>query len=456
PEPTLVVEAARAIYDVPIDAAMPSLAALAARRDLGSVLRNPDLVEPLLRRAVHANRRVAGGEAAGRLAALAGMGTVPGSPRIEALEILASWALPSGLDPVTGLWRPMEARPAAEAAAVLRTALPGLLTSGPDPVRGAAARAATALRIRESSPALLALLADRDRSGPARAEALRALDALDDDHLLEATRGAVGDPAEDVRIEGQRILARLRPAEAAPALDGVLGRGGRAERQAALAILGGLDDPKADAVLARWLDRLLAGEVAPDMQLDLLEASATRRDEAIRQKLQLYESRRPQDDPIARFREALAGGDAQRGRAVFSRTETECARCHMIRRSSGEGLGGEVGPDLTDVGARQPREYILESIVAPNRQIAQGFETVVVATADGRVSAGVLKGDDGTNLLLQTPEGFTLVIPKDQIEEQTRGASAMPEELTKALTKADLRDLVEFLASQKGQGLDPR
>ena len=81
---------------------------------------------------------------------------------------------------------------------------------------------------------------------------------------------------------------------------------------------------------------------------------------------------------------------------------------------------------------------------------------VVVATADGRVLAGVFKGDDGKNLLLQTPEGFTLVIPKDQVEDQTRGASAMPEELTKSLTKAELRDLVEFLANQKGQGLDPQ
>jgi quinoprotein glucose dehydrogenase len=128
----------------------------------------------------------------------------------------------------------------------------------------------------------------------------------------------------------------------------------------------------------------------------------------------------------------------------------------MIRKSNGEGLGGEVGPDLTDVGARQSREYILESIVAPSRQIAQGFDTVVVATTDGKLSAGLLQGDDGKNPLLKTPQGFTLIVPKDQIEEQTRGASAMPEELARIMTRSELRDLVEFLVNQKGQGIDPQ
>ncbi len=71
---------------------------------------------------------------------------------------------------------------------------------------------------------------------------------------------------------------------------------------------------------------------------------------------------------------------------------------------------------------------------------------MVVATDDGQVLSGVLKEDSPDQLRLMTPEGATLVIPKDTIEEQKRGVSAMPEDIIKNLSKAELRDLVEFLA----------
>ncbi len=62
------------------------------------------------------------------------------------------------------------------------------------------------------------------------------------------------------------------------------------------------------------------------------------------------------------------------------------------RGSGGETIGGEVGPDLSGIGARQNRAYLLESIIDPDKQIAQGFESVVLATSDGQVHTGVLRG----------------------------------------------------------------
>ena len=114
-------------------------------------------------------------------------------------------------------------------------------------------------------------------------------------------------------------------------------------------------------------------------------------------------SRSPSDDPLAPYLESLAGGDAARGAAILSgKAEVSCIRCHKI-----DGNGGEVGPDLTGIGKRQDRRYLLEAIVAPNRQIAKGFETLVIATSDGQVQSGILKEDDGTNLRLITAEGKT-------------------------------------------------
>ena len=48
-----------------------------------------------------------------------------------------------------------------------------------------------------------------------------------------------------------------------------------------------------------------------------------------------------------------------------------------------------------------------------------------------------------------TAEAKLIEIPKADIEERKRGASAMPEDLSKKLTRAELRDLVEFLAGLK-------
>jgi quinoprotein glucose dehydrogenase len=180
---------------------------------------------------------------------------------------------------------------------------------------------------------------------------------------------------------------------------------------------------------------------------DLLEAARKRSgsSEVVAAKLRRYEESLPKDDPLAAYGESLAGGDAERGAAILSgKAEVSCIRCHKI-----DGKGGEVGPDLTGIGKRQDRRYILEAIVAPNKQIAKGFETLIVATSDGQVQSGILKEDDGKNLYLITPEGKILAIAKADIEEQTRGASAMPEDILKQLSRSEIRDLVEYLASSK-------
>jgi quinoprotein glucose dehydrogenase len=61
----------------------------------------------------------------------------------------------------------------------------------------------------------------------------------------------------------------------------------------------------------------------------------------------------------------------------------------------------------------------------------------------------VLKGEDSKEVRLMTPEGALLTVPKKQIEERRTGKSAMPDDLTKHLTRREVRDLVEFLASLK-------
>ncbi len=85
----------------------------------------------------------------------------------------------------------------------------------------------------------------------------------------------------------------------------------------------------------------------------------------------------------------------------------------------------------------------------PNRQIAKGFETVVLTLQNGKVVSGVLKEDNVQEVKLITPEGESLVVAKKAIEERQTGKSAMPLDVIKHLSKSELRDLIEFLAGLK-------
>ncbi|HTK75034.1 MAG TPA: PVC-type heme-binding CxxCH protein, partial [Gemmataceae bacterium] len=124
-DPQLVLEAARAIHDVPISDAEPKLAAIIDR---------PSLSEGVARRALVANFRQGGPTNAAAVARFASRSDVSEPQRVEALELLGEWAKPSGRDRITGLWRPLPERPVAVAADAVKSVLPQLLR-GPDAVR---------------------------------------------------------------------------------------------------------------------------------------------------------------------------------------------------------------------------------------------------------------------------------------------------------------------------------
>jgi quinoprotein glucose dehydrogenase len=432
---SLVLEAARAINDVPIEAALPRLAGLVNRREM------PDA---LGYRVLNANFRLGKAENARAVARFAARRDVSEALRLEAIRELGDWSKPPGRDRVMGVWRPLPARPARLAADALRPALGGIF-SGPDRVRQEAARVAAKLGIKEVGPALLALAADRKRPAGVRVEAVRALAALKDARLEKAVKLALADGDARLRTEGRRVLALLRPAEALPALAKALEGGTTLDRQGAFAVLGEMKGAGAERLLGKWLDRLVAGKVPAEVRLDLVQAAERHRTPAIKGRLARYESARPKSEPFGKWRNCLVGGDAESGRRIFLyKSAVSCLRCHKV-----QGQGGEVGPDLTGIGARQKREYLLESIVEPNKQIAKGFETVILTLTSGKSVSGVLKKEDARVVHLMTPEGKLLVVPKSKIEERQAGKSAMPEDLIKHLSRSEMRDLVEFLASLK-------
>jgi quinoprotein glucose dehydrogenase len=217
------------------------------------------------------------------------------------------------------------------------------------------------------------------------------------------------------------------------------------EQQAAIHTLAKMGPP-ADPVMTGLLEQLLAGSLAPELQLDLLEAAGKRADAGVKQKLAKYNSSLSKTDPLATFRTSLHGGDAERGKAVFTGfAQTQCMRCHKIDKH-----GGDAGPDLSKISEKNPRQYLLEAIVSPSAKIAKGFETISVVTDDGKVFSGVIKSETDTHVHLVDIQGKPIAIAKASIEQRSKTPkSSMPEGMTKLLTRQQLRDLIEYLAQRK-------
>jgi len=255
---------------------------------------------------------------------------------------------------------------------------------------------------------------------------------------LKAESGAM-------RAEGRRLLARHEPARALPLLEAALDRGEQIEQQEALATLAEMKRTEATKLLTTWVHRLSAGDVPPALRLDVIEAALATKSADLSKLLKEYEARKPKNNPLAAWNEALEGGNAEAGRRIFfEKAEISCLRCHKIN-----GRGGDVGPDLSSIGVQQKRDYLLESIVDPNKQIAKGFETVILTLADGKIQSGILKSETKKEVRLMTPEGQVLTIRTDEIDQRSRGKSAMPEDIIRHLSRREVRDLVEFLAAQK-------
>ncbi|HMJ90996.1 MAG TPA: hypothetical protein VK530_14330, partial [Candidatus Acidoferrum sp.] len=448
--PVIVAEAARAINDIPIVDALPDLAYLIDEPDkilafpVGDV-DHPGPRDAVLRRVLNANSRVGDSNSALALATFAAATTAPEKARAEAIALLADWEKPSGRDRITGLWRPLPKRDATVAADALQPFLGELQKSKSNPIKLAATKAAGVLNITAEGFDALDVVKDKSAPSNVRVEALRSLANQNDARLAEAVNVALTDENEQVRKAATTIHAQLDPDEALAQLSKVLSAGTTAEKQNAFATLGSMNLPASDAILAEWANKLVARAVAPELQLDVLDAAAKKTNMLVKSSLERFERSRPANDDLRSYRECLFGGNAEEGRRIFfERPEASCVRCHKY-----QGEGGEVAPDVTLIGATKNREYLLESITFPNKHIAPGFENVIVTLKNGTTYAGIIKSETKDTLEINSGEDGIVRMRISDIKRRERGLSGMPEELRQVLSKHDLRDLVEFLAAPK-------
>ncbi|HEV7990266.1 MAG TPA: HEAT repeat domain-containing protein [Gemmatimonadaceae bacterium] len=431
----IVTEAARAINDDGgIADALPALAAALDGNVSG---------EAFVRRAINANLRVGSVEAAQRVARYAVKSSVNDEMRAEAIAVLGVWARPSRLDRVDGTDLGLVQRDTAIARAALGTIVEPLLATGSSAVQIALANAVGRLRLRSAAPLVVARVG-AGATPEVRIAALRALAMLADTRTAEAVRTALGDKESTVRMAALEIIPTLDLPEATTVelLSTVIGKGTFGEQQSALQSLGRIRGTIASGALARLVDQLVQGRLAPEIQLDVAEAARGTKDAALGARLDALEKSRSDAKPVVAFADARLGGNARRGQQVTQSPTAQCTRCHSFG-----GPGANVGPNLRGVGSRLQREQLLEALVDPSARIAPGFGPVQVTLKNGQKYFGTLKEEtDGYIVVDVSPEPKK--INKSDIAQRTNGPSPMPP-MGSLLTHREIRDVVEYLDSLK-------
>jgi quinoprotein glucose dehydrogenase len=414
-DPAIVLEAARAIYDVPIEGSLGALAAL---------LEGPGCPEAVLPRAIQANARLGTDKAAGALSWFARRHDFGKAARAEALLALAEWDRPPGRDRLIGVWRPAAPKDPEAARRWVRPLIGGLLQDPVEEVQLEAIRFEAAAQWEEGVPVLVDVAKSPATSRKARVEALRGLSRMGDARLRDAVEAGLRDADLRLREEAVRLLPKAGLPDAPARLERLASEGPMAVRQAAVAALGSIE--AGGGAVAR-----LSKDPPAALRVDLEEAAA----------------RRGVAGPAPADAGLLEGGDAAAGRAAYVRSD--CGKCHKVRQG-----GGTVGPALTTVAARLVGEKLLQAIVDPNAEIAQGYEQLLVQLASGDVKAGKVERRTASAIILMDAEGRLEAIPLERVRATKPGKSAMPEDFARRLSRRDLRDLVAFLGTLKGA--DPK
>lgn len=147
---------------------------------------------------------------------------------------------------------------------------------------------------------------------------------------------------------------------------------------------------------------------------------------------------------------ARKAGNAEHGKQlVLTNKDLGCIKCHGF-----QGIGGHIGPDLSMIGIKGSKENLFESILAPDKAIADQFVQYVVETKNGVVLTGLIVEENSDYNVLRDANGKDTKLALREIESRTKSAkSIMPDNLVSFLTEDELVDVVAYLTTLKSPAL---
>jgi putative membrane-bound dehydrogenase-like protein len=292
----------------------------------------------------------------------------------------------------------------------------------------------------------------------------RALRALRPDHpslTISLLKKLLNSPDRATQLEAVRTLRespradRLGPlralatgADMAPAFraEAILGLSGEEDEDRALLITLAADPEPA---VRREALRSLRGLPLSDDERAKLEKLASE-DTALRALVGSVlgnggRTPTPETLDVDTWLTRLEGpADASEGARIFFHPKGPgCYRCHQI-----DGRGGLAGPDLSTTARTLDRRRLVDSIVAPSREIAPQFVNWSIATTDGRVASGVLLEETPLGeQVYADAKGERFTLKASEIESRRpQTISLMPDDLARLMTVQEFRDLLAYLS----------
>lgn len=163
-------------------------------------------------------------------------------------------------------------------------------------------------------------------------------------------------------------------------------------------------------------------------------------------KLYMFDTKALSPEAFLAFAKSHTG-DANRGKKIFSdQNGVGCIKCHKVANN-----GGDVGPALDGVGGKYPRDFLVDSILYPSKQILDGYQqTMIKRKSNGNLEAGIVRAETADSVTLVDSGGQKIEIKKDDIvSRKLSNISLMPEGLQTALKPEEFADVVAYLESLK-------
>ena len=275
-------------------------------------------------------------------------------------------------------------------------------------VRRAAAAGLANLKSRDAIPALLTVHKDKEIGK----DVIKALCATPSMKALDAYLAGISSPDGGLRADARRAIQQIRR-DALPVIEARLDTDPlSSQAMSELQNLYGKDVPEKDRTGKLW--KFDTKKLAP-------EAFAN------------YAKSHP--------------GSVDNGKKVFRSENLACIKCHKV---GNEGI--DVGPALTGVGTKYDRQFLVDSILYPSKQILDGYHQTILRMKDGDVLSGVVKGETDKEVTLYDASGSKQQVAKDEIKERDHGKlSVMPEGLQLSLKPEEFADLIAYLESLKEQ-----
>jgi putative heme-binding domain-containing protein len=148
------------------------------------------------------------------------------------------------------------------------------------------------------------------------------------------------------------------------------------------------------------------------------------------------------DEALPLVEAGLSGRNFENGKAMFA--ATRCISCHSVR-----GEGGNVGPDLTQLGTRFSPKDMLEAIIEPSKVVSDQYAASILTLKDGSTVLGRITNENTEKYFVSqnpfAPDQIREVAKKEVVSTKISPLSIMMPGMINRLNPEELKDLIAYL-----------